>query len=147
MWIESDLGTKRKAPALSKSKFRQFIHIFFINTISILQILLSFSPKLKKAWEDRKTVRQNVNEMGLSSDPNKTVRIPSSKKTRLQFVKIVNGKHFHFSVFVVINVNIFSSRFHRGKCCWTWTTNWSRHTTKGFRCKGFGGRCDCTASF
>ncbi|XP_037947287.1 nucleolar protein 16 [Teleopsis dalmanni] len=48
-------------------------------------------PWLKKLWEDRKNPNKNFREMGLSSDPNKTVPIPSFKNDRLKIVKIVNG--------------------------------------------------------
>lgn len=50
-----------------------------------------YSPVLKKLWEDRKKPGTNFREMGLSSDPNKSVPIPNFKSERLQLTKIVNG--------------------------------------------------------
>lgn len=35
--------------------------------------------QVKNAWDDKKSVKKNLNEMGLSVDPNKTIRIPKTK--------------------------------------------------------------------
>lgn len=39
-----------------------------------------FSPQVKKAWEQARTVEQNLNDMGLAYDSNKTLKIPSTKE-------------------------------------------------------------------
>lgn len=39
-----------------------------------------FSKEVKNAWEKSKSVETNFAEMGLSHNPNKTIKIPNSKK-------------------------------------------------------------------
>lgn len=38
-----------------------------------------YSKEIKQAWESKKSIRQNLEEMGLSYDPNKTIKIPNNK--------------------------------------------------------------------
>lgn len=51
------------------------------------------SPEAKGAWSKHKTVADNFKRMGLSSDPNATLAIPSSKKQRVQLLSnpLANG--------------------------------------------------------
>ncbi|PNF26317.1 hypothetical protein B7P43_G02657, partial [Cryptotermes secundus] len=44
--------------------------------------------QVKKAWEQRRTVEQNLNDMGLAYDPNKALKIPSAKEL-LQPMEVV----------------------------------------------------------
>ncbi|KAL3864483.1 hypothetical protein ACJMK2_006162 [Sinanodonta woodiana] len=37
-------------------------------------------PEIRQAWDNKKTVLQNMADMGLSADPNKTIKIPSTKE-------------------------------------------------------------------
>jgi len=37
--------------------------------------------EVRQAWDDRKSLQANLKEMGLSVDPNKSLRIPSTKET------------------------------------------------------------------
>lgn len=37
-------------------------------------------PQVKKAWEQTRTVEQNLNDMGLAYDSNKALKIPSAKE-------------------------------------------------------------------
>ena len=46
---------------------------------------------MRALWVEGKRPGVNFHEMGLSSDPNKTVAIPSFKNERLKYAKIVNG--------------------------------------------------------
>ncbi|XP_064552765.1 nucleolar protein 16 [Drosophila montana] len=48
-------------------------------------------PEMKKLWLESKRVGTNFSEMGLASDPNKSVGIPNYKRERLEAVKLVNG--------------------------------------------------------
>jgi hypothetical protein len=41
---------------------------------------LILSPQVKKAWEQTRTVEQNLNDMGLAYDLNKALKIPSAKE-------------------------------------------------------------------
>jgi len=41
--------------------------------------VICISEEVKKAWDEHKSVAQNLAEMGLSADPNKTLRILSTK--------------------------------------------------------------------
>lgn len=50
-----------------------------------------YSPEMKKLWLEGKRVGTNFSEMGLASDPNKSVGVPNYKRERLEAVKIVNG--------------------------------------------------------
>lgn len=60
-----------------------------------LLVLISFryifSPEIRKAWENRKTITANLNEIGLGYDPNKVIKVPNNKQDRLKMVKLVNG--------------------------------------------------------
>ncbi|KDR19577.1 hypothetical protein L798_06375 [Zootermopsis nevadensis] len=49
----------------------------------MISINLIFSPQVKKAWEQTRTVEQNLNDMGLAYDSNKALKIPSSKELLL----------------------------------------------------------------
>lgn len=42
---------------------------------------------MQGAWEREKTIKTNFRSMGLSSDPNKTIAIPSSKQQRVKLLK------------------------------------------------------------
>ncbi|EDV92759.1 nucleolar protein 16 [Drosophila grimshawi] len=46
-------------------------------------------PEMQKLWLEGKRVGTNFKEMGLASDPNKSVGIPNYKRNRLESVKIV----------------------------------------------------------
>lgn len=48
------------------------------------------SPEMKKLWIETKR-NKNFYEIGLSSNPNKTVPIPNFKQNRLKVVKVING--------------------------------------------------------
>ncbi|TMW52696.1 hypothetical protein DOY81_002219 [Sarcophaga bullata] len=48
-------------------------------------------PAFKNLWEDNKRPGTNFKEMGLASDPNKSVPVPSFKQNRLKLTKLVNG--------------------------------------------------------
>ncbi|KAK3915112.1 Nucleolar protein 16 [Frankliniella fusca] len=37
-------------------------------------------PIVKKAWEEHKSIKENLSNMGLSYDPNATLKIPTSKE-------------------------------------------------------------------
>ncbi|CAD6991211.1 nucleolar protein 16 [Ceratitis capitata] len=47
-------------------------------------------PEMKKLWIETKR-NKNFFEMGLASDPNKSVPIPNFKQHRIKTVKIING--------------------------------------------------------
>lgn len=42
--------------------------------------MCNYSKDIKEAWHGGKTVRQNMREMGLSYDPNETIKLPSTKE-------------------------------------------------------------------
>ncbi|KAG6446035.1 hypothetical protein O3G_MSEX004226 [Manduca sexta] len=42
---------------------------------------------VKEAWSDRKTTHRNLRDMGLVSDPNKAIKIPSFKEEQLKRAK------------------------------------------------------------
>ncbi|NP_001040236.1 uncharacterized protein LOC692929 [Bombyx mori] len=42
---------------------------------------------VKEAWNNKKTSARNLREMGLVSDPNKTIKIPNFKQTQIQRAK------------------------------------------------------------
>jgi hypothetical protein len=46
-----------------------------------------FSPQVKMAWETTRTVEQNLSDMGLVYDSNKSLKIPSAKELLLQPVE------------------------------------------------------------
>lgn len=46
------------------------------------------SDEAKGAWQKNKTVTKNFKNMGLSSDPNATLAIPSSKSQRIQLMSM-----------------------------------------------------------
>lgn len=54
-------------------------------------IRFTSSPEIKKAWENRKTMTNNLNDIGLARDPNKVIKVPNVREQRLKMVKIVNG--------------------------------------------------------
>lgn len=64
----------------------QVIHIIntlqWVHNIEIIlsQITSIFSKEIKQAWDRNKSVQTNLKEMGLSYDPNRTIKIPNSKK-------------------------------------------------------------------
>jgi len=39
--------------------------------------------EIKAAWDDTKSVKRNLRDMGLSADPNKTVKLPKSKIAKM----------------------------------------------------------------
>uniref|UniRef100_A0A0B7A1E4 Nucleolar protein 16 n=1 Tax=Arion vulgaris TaxID=1028688 RepID=A0A0B7A1E4_9EUPU len=39
--------------------------------------------EIKKAWDETKSVKQNLQEMGISADPNATLKIPRSKAAKM----------------------------------------------------------------
>lgn len=49
------------------------------------------SPEIRKAWENRKTMTSNLNDIGLGYDANKVLAVPSAKADRVKLVKLVNG--------------------------------------------------------
>ncbi|XP_059049940.1 nucleolar protein 16 [Achroia grisella] len=44
---------------------------------------------IKEAWDHRKTSFRNLREMGLSIDPNKTIKIPSFKQDQVEKAKTI----------------------------------------------------------
>lgn len=50
-------------------------------------IYLNYSSIVKEAWNNKKTSARNLREMGLVSDPNKTIKIPNFKQTQIQRAK------------------------------------------------------------
>lgn len=66
---------------------RTIVHFDFKNFIFPFDI----SPEIRKAWENRKTITTNLNDIGLGYDPNKVIKIPNAKQQRLQMVKLING--------------------------------------------------------
>ncbi|KAK0161463.1 hypothetical protein PV327_009931 [Microctonus hyperodae] len=57
-------------------------------------------PQVKAAWDNKKSTRMNLIQMGLSYDPNKSLKIPNAEK---EIVK--NAKQTTSGGFVVTNVN------------------------------------------
>ncbi|CAG9818798.1 unnamed protein product [Phaedon cochleariae] len=48
--------------------------------------------EVKNAWENKKSIETNLIEMGLSYDPNKTIKIPKSKTELKAFLKSNKGE-------------------------------------------------------
>jgi len=49
------------------------------NLVSFILFLFYFSHPVKKAWDEQKSVTQNLKDMGLSADPNKSLRIATTR--------------------------------------------------------------------
>lgn len=50
-----------------------------------------YSKVIKEAWNPKKTTCRNLRDMGLATDPNKAISIPSFKQEKLQkALQIVN---------------------------------------------------------
>lgn len=52
---------------------------------------LFFSPQIRQAWDNRKTMTKNLKEIGISRDPNALLSVPSAKQQRLKTIKLANG--------------------------------------------------------
>ncbi|KAH9513336.1 Nucleolar protein 16 [Bulinus truncatus] len=50
--------------------------------------MFNFSDEIKKAWDQGKSVFQNLKEMGISADPNKTLKVPHSKAVKMGMMNI-----------------------------------------------------------
>lgn len=48
---------------------------------------MTFSDQIKKAWEDTRSTRVNLEQMGLAYDANKAVQIPNVKQEMLEEAK------------------------------------------------------------
>lgn len=48
------------------------------------------SPQIKKSWEAAKSMRTNLNQMGLAYDPNDALKIPNLKREHIE--KILKQK-------------------------------------------------------
>uniref|UniRef100_U5EUY2 Nucleolar protein 16 n=1 Tax=Corethrella appendiculata TaxID=1370023 RepID=U5EUY2_9DIPT len=49
-------------------------------------------PIIKQAFENKKSISKNLDEMGLANDPNKSLGLPNNKKDRLKLKKtLING--------------------------------------------------------
>ena len=55
---------------LTRGRSTALVHILFFTF---------FSDKIKNAWDSKKSITDNLSDMGLSSDPNKTLPIPKAK--------------------------------------------------------------------
>lgn len=54
--------------------------------------LFYFSPEIKRAMDQRKTLTTNIDEMGLVFDVNKSMGMPNNKSDRVRYAKrMVNG--------------------------------------------------------
>lgn len=53
--------------------------------IQNLWLFFLYSPIVKHAWEDSKTIRENLTSMGLAYDANVTLKIPTAKVCGLPF--------------------------------------------------------------
>jgi len=49
---------------------------------------LCFSDEVREAWDSRKSLQANLRHMGLSVDPNKTLRIPTAKVSTVNYLTI-----------------------------------------------------------
>lgn len=50
----------------------------FFKIVYIYLIFLIFSQEIKHAWERKKSVKENLKDMGLCYDPNETLGIPKT---------------------------------------------------------------------
>lgn len=64
--------------------------IYNLKTLKLY--IFSFSKDIKEGWHFGKSVRKNLEEMGLSYDPNETIKIPKTKD-KLKSIQIM-GKPF-----------------------------------------------------
>lgn len=48
-------------------------------------------PEVKEHWNDRRLPNKNYFDMGLATDANKSIPLPSFKQNRLKIVKLANG--------------------------------------------------------
>ena len=53
-----------------------------------LYLIVSFSAVLKEHWDQRKTLQQNLKDLGLAYNPNDVVKIPKQKKLKRKEVSI-----------------------------------------------------------
>lgn len=61
-----------------------FHNYYFYNSI--------ISTQIKEAWDPKKSVKKNLEEMGISADPNQTFKIPKTK-VRTFLNSILAGKN------------------------------------------------------
>lgn len=57
----------------------------------VKSVLLPFSPEIKNAWEDRKTITANLRDIGLGWDPNKVIKFRNAKEERRNLIKKMHG--------------------------------------------------------
>lgn len=59
--------------------------------LSIHSKRVFYSPEIRKAWNDRRTMTGNLQDMGLAKDVNQVFGIPTAKEQRLGVVKKAYG--------------------------------------------------------
>lgn len=82
------------------------VMIILLFNVFYMQI---FSPQIRNAWDNRKSMARNLQDMGLAFDPNRSLPL---KKTRVNNIKIFSGIFDNSSLLVLDLFNVTDRNFH-----------------------------------
>lgn len=51
----------------------------WVQVFCVMALFMCFSKEIAESWDRKKSVLKNLADMGISADPNKTIRIKTTK--------------------------------------------------------------------